>query len=337
MSRKFPKVQRSTMQGEAGVNAVSTVVNDHLKCIFRKNHTEHDFGIDAYIDIVLDSGEVTGQCIAVQIKSGVSFFKTKTSNGYTFYGESKHLNYYINTPMPVLVILHNPESNVCYWVEFDPAKTERTETGWKINVPKNNEFCESQKSRILDLVGNPVDHSDVLENHWAFNETLNEFDFIYYAIDRIDIEERNVLPLKEFIDRISVNDSLCRKFQGRVEIMVSGYDDDPRELWEIKQVRRWFKKADSKIKYWFFFCNAELPAYGLKNYFSCLCGTKWLTEEVDVFPGANVEMNTKMMADLFDRNWPWLNEMTDRLGMSIEENKRISYQIMDLVHIPHEA
>ena len=87
---------------------------------------------------------------------------------------------------------------------------------------------------------------DKLKSHWAFNKTLDNFDFIYYAIDRDDIESRNTKPIAEFFKRISVNDNLCRKFQGKVEIMVSGYNEDSRELWEIKEVRKWFKKAADK-------------------------------------------------------------------------------------------
>ena len=324
--------------GEVGVNAVSSVVNDDLKWIFRRNHSEHDFGIDAYIDIVLNSGEVTGQCIALQIKSGKSFFKTKTPNGFTFYGDSKHLNYYLNTPMPVVIVLHDPVDKICYWVEFSAEKTEKTPTGWKINIPKNNVLCEEQKAKLFDLVGEPEDHSEELEDHWAFNETLGEYDFIYYAIEREDIESRNVVPIKDFINRISVNDSLCRKFQGRIEIMVSGYNEDPRELWEIKHVRRWFKKADKKIKYWFFFCNTKYSAPGLKSYFACLCGTKWREKKlIDGAPKINVEMDAKLLAELFKRNFSRLNEMTDRLGMSIDENKCISFEVMDVMNIPHEA
>ena len=41
-----------------------------------------------------------------------------------------------------------------------------------------------------------------------------------------------------------MNDTLLLKLQGRIEISISGYDDDPRELWEIPEVIAWFKKAD---------------------------------------------------------------------------------------------
>jgi hypothetical protein len=75
-----------------------------------------------------------------------------------------------------------------------------------------------------------------IESHWAFNETLQQFDFVLYAVDRHDVETGNVAPLADFIGRIVYNDKLCRKLQGRVELTIDGYNDDPRELWEIPEV-----------------------------------------------------------------------------------------------------
>ena len=138
----FPKLIRERLTGEAGVNAVSTVVNDKMKWIFRRVHLEHDFGIDGYIDIVREDGGVTGQSIAVQIKSGQSFFKEKTPNGFVFRGEEKHLNYYMNLPVPVLMILHDDVTHQCYWEQFDVRKTEPTSRGWKFNISKNSLLSE---------------------------------------------------------------------------------------------------------------------------------------------------------------------------------------------------
>jgi hypothetical protein len=103
----FPKLLNERLIGEAGVNAISSIINDKLKWIFRRVNAEHDFGIDGYIDIVADNGDVTGQSIAVQIKTGSSFLKRKVTAGFTFYGEKKHLNYYLNLKLPVLIVLYD--------------------------------------------------------------------------------------------------------------------------------------------------------------------------------------------------------------------------------------
>lgn len=336
MSNGFPTIRKSKITGETGVNAVSKVVNDEFQWIFRRNHDEHDFGIDGYLDIVTQDGAVTGQSLAVQVKSGQSFFKTRTSNGFTFYGEKKHLNYYLNQKNPILIIIHDDKLNQAYWQVFELAYTERTPTGWKMNIPRKNRFDISSKEKLLEIVGPAEDHLEALEAHWAFNETLLSADVIHYAIDREDIETKNVKPISEFFSRIESNDSLCRKFQGKVEISVSGYDFDKRELWEIREVRRWYKKADPRIN-WLYFCNMIPPAHGFRAYAACLCDTRWLTgEEIAENPGMNVTMDLKAQLNLFESNWEKLNSMTDHLGMSIEENKRITYASFDAIGFPYD-
>ncbi|WRH90308.1 DUF4365 domain-containing protein [Pseudomonas fluorescens] len=75
MINGFPAYKKSVGTGEKGVNAVSSIVNDEFCWIFRRNSNEYDYGIDGYIDVVTDDGAVTGQCVAVQIKTGQSFLK----------------------------------------------------------------------------------------------------------------------------------------------------------------------------------------------------------------------------------------------------------------------
>jgi hypothetical protein len=127
--KSFPKVKSSTFTADKGVNAVSRVVNDDINWIFRRVPGEVDYGIDAYFEVVTDGGEVTGQSVAAQIKSGPSFFKTETPSAYVFYGKRKHLNYYANLSQPVVIVIYDSDSNLGYWVPFDLKKIEGTPTG----------------------------------------------------------------------------------------------------------------------------------------------------------------------------------------------------------------
>lgn len=114
MSRFFPKVNKKNFTSDSGVNFGATVVNDELGWIFRKNNNETDYGIDGYIDVVTEEGVVTGQSFAVQIKSGPSFFKQKSSNGFLYHCEAKHLNYYRNQQLPLLLIICSPADKNVY-------------------------------------------------------------------------------------------------------------------------------------------------------------------------------------------------------------------------------
>jgi hypothetical protein len=128
----------SAKQGELGVTLVARIVSGSFGWLFKRNHQEHDFGIDGQLEVVTDSGAVTGQLLAVQIKCGKSFLQEENKWGYVYRGELKHFNYLSNYPIPVLIVICDPDSGECFWVCFQPEQTQTTKAGWKITVPFEN-------------------------------------------------------------------------------------------------------------------------------------------------------------------------------------------------------
>lgn len=61
----------------------------------------HDFGIDAHVEITSEDYP-TGELIAMQIKSGMSFFSQESANSYVFRTEGKHIEYWSNHTLPVI-------------------------------------------------------------------------------------------------------------------------------------------------------------------------------------------------------------------------------------------
>jgi hypothetical protein len=335
MKRSFPRSPLNHRTAEAGINAVARIVNDDFGCIFRRTHGEHDFGLDGYIDIVTEDGSVTGQCLAAQVKSGESYFQIANAAGFVFYVEEAHLNYYVNCPMPVIVVLHDDRTGKCYWEHFALHRTERAKNRWKMTIPRSNELGRQTKDDIFELVGPVIRHDEITDSHADLSKVLGEADFIHYAVDREDIEAQNITHIRDFFRRLSSSDELCLRFQGRLELSVSGYDDDPRELWEISDVKKWFRKANSKIDDWFFFLNSKIPGFGLKIFFACLCDAKWRNPPTRGALGGMTELEKDALISVLKVNWSRLNRMTDHLGMSEQENKRISYEILDGIGFPH--
>ena len=58
--------------GKQGVNFLRTITDEN-ECYFHEIVQENDVGIDAFIEFT-KNGENDGRCIAVQIKTGASFF-----------------------------------------------------------------------------------------------------------------------------------------------------------------------------------------------------------------------------------------------------------------------
>ena len=77
--------------------------------IFREQ-TICDYGIDAIIERK-DEKYPSGKLIAVQIKSGDSYFKERKDDKVVFRGENKHYDYWLNHSLPVIIVLYSPSND----------------------------------------------------------------------------------------------------------------------------------------------------------------------------------------------------------------------------------
>lgn len=327
MAQGFPTYTKSGSQGERGVALVTTAVG-RLGWIFRRNHNEHDFGIDGYIDLVGSSGAVTGRMLAVQIKCGNSYLSHQNQFGFAYYGESKHLNYLLNHPMPVILIICDPDNEVCYWQHFDQSVIEPTKRAWKIDIPCRNTLTDALQSEIEALAGQPADYSDILAEYWKVNKVISESHVIVCPVDRkMHIEPMDSIDIEDLFRRLARTDAFALANQGKVELWFMGYDDDPREVWEIPEVIAFLQYIESLCKYWFFFLRTEMPTCGLPIFVYSLCNAERIGEEA----GSNVSLQLDMdeLNRVLRRNYGWLNEIADRLQYPEAEIERVSRAVIE--------
>src|SRR5262245_20444525 len=157
MESGFPQYGPSAKQGDLGINIVSRIVTETFGWLFKRNHQEHDFGIDGQIEVVTPAGSVTSQMLACQIKCGKSFFRESNRWGYIYRGETKHLNYLANYPLPVIIAICDPDSREAYWGRFQVDDIEVTEAGWKLTIPYGNKLASS-KAALEALLPKITDH-----------------------------------------------------------------------------------------------------------------------------------------------------------------------------------
>lgn len=331
--KQFPKRTKAAATGETGVNLVSLAVNDDLRWIFRRTHNEHDFGIDGYIDVVEEDGSVTGRSISVQIKCGSSYLLESNDYGITFRGKQSCLNYLLNHPTPTIIIICDPTTRICYWEQLTPERTQSTGDGWKITIPRSQVLTAEHKGRLHKIAGDPTDIVSELENYWALNNITGEAGTIIYTIDRRDIESLNIDETSDFFERLGRTRDFAIQNQDKIVLHVWGYDDDERELWDIPDVRLWFQKAEPIIKFWFYFLKTSSHETSLRLLASCVCRIT-VREKRD--SAVYLEFDIDDISGFLLRNFGWLNEVTDRFALPLEDNKRLSFAAMDALGIPHD-
>lgn len=131
------KISNSSKTDRLGVQIVGLKF-ERFGYIFREQ-TVTDCGIDAQIELI-DEENATGKLIAVQIKSGKSWFKESNGQGYVYRGDMAHLDYWLHYSLPVLIVLCDVEEDECYWQAVTQNTVIYTKGAWKIEVPKNQKI-----------------------------------------------------------------------------------------------------------------------------------------------------------------------------------------------------
>ncbi|MGF6116366.1 hypothetical protein ABIE30_000966 [Janthinobacterium lividum] len=148
----FPQVRETYAQERLGIAAIQ-IYAARCKQIWRETGTG-DVGIDGTLEFVSLQGLATGRIVAIQVKSGPSYFASPFSGGWKFYFEPKHKYYWELFPLPVLLVLHDPRSNVSYWADVrqalrTPGRGEKT----FIEVFAYNVLEQTTPMRIFETTG----------------------------------------------------------------------------------------------------------------------------------------------------------------------------------------
>lgn len=147
-----PKVTSNYFQERQGVLRVGTLLNG-AGLIFRETPNA-DVGIDGYIELVNADGEATGATIAVQIKSGASYLDD-VGDAWRYYPAAKHIQYWETYPLPVILMLHDPESDAVFWDDVRlTLRSDQTEKS-PLRIPKNQILSSDTVAALFASCGSP--------------------------------------------------------------------------------------------------------------------------------------------------------------------------------------
>ena len=118
-----------------GIHKVALCFLEKFGWIEREQYVA-DYGIDTQVEIV-ENNVPTGLLYCLQVKAGKSYIK-KSNDNIVFYPEKKHVEYWLNHSLPVILIICDLEKNKNYWEFLNPQTIKETERGWKINIPLDN-------------------------------------------------------------------------------------------------------------------------------------------------------------------------------------------------------
>jgi len=178
--------------------------------LFREQ-TTHDYGIDAHVEIV-EGDRPTGKLLALQIKSGASFFREETAESYVFRTDDKHVEYWIEHSMPVVLVLYNPETDTAHWRHVTDESAQSTGKTWKIEIPKENVLADAARSL-------------------AVLATLTQPEPYLRRLNRLRVDRRWMNLIKSGVEVRITFDDWVNKSLSRFQVTI--HTDEEEEAWPV--------------------------------------------------------------------------------------------------------
>jgi|GEM_PF-5820692 len=180
---------------DEGVTTVGRIFNREFKWIFREQQ-KADMGIDAHVEIC-DGGHPSGRLIALQIKSGESWFKEQTSEGIIFRGSLEHLDYWLKHSLPVVVVLYNPLKEEVLWQVVLQKHITKTLKSWRILIPHLNKLNKQAEFELRRYSRDSPLIEELRRLRFTAYGNYLEQDFYKKLRKTVSILELKNLPSKE--------------------------------------------------------------------------------------------------------------------------------------------
>lgn len=145
---------------------------------------------------------------------------------------------------------------------------------------------------------------------------------VQLEILREEVQTGSIERVLLLLNHLSSTRELAWANRCTLAIQVSGYNDDPRDLWEIPEVCAFFRALHAKWRYWFFFTTTEVNT--LQVLENCIVGV------TQISPGHQV-MRSTARGKHFLECCVAMNELFQKYSFPDAENDRMGTGIMEVL------
>jgi hypothetical protein len=153
-------------------------------------------------------------------------------------------------------------------------------------------------------------------------------DFLQIVVDRADVENGSIETTLRVLQRLFETGETVKRFRGRVEVAFHGYNEDPRELYEIEEVCRYVVLLDQVFPYWFYFASLEGQLLSLLMIVEC---------KHQKTPKGIIISDKHQKAVFLERHFSAMNTIFDKYGFDESLNEALSKAVLDYYEKRAEA
>ncbi|UOQ64868.1 chlororespiratory reduction 6 domain-containing protein [Hymenobacter volaticus] len=157
----------------------------------------------------------------------------------------------------------------------------------------------------------------------------SDADIIMMQFDKKEIEDFDVIDIYGTLLNYYENP---REVYNKINIVITGYDNDSRELFEIPEVRKFFLFLDNSFPYWFYWLNKDLPPEisSFFTLFACICPVNIKSKHNDKVA---VLFEIEKLMVIVESHFHYYNKLADASGISEEESIATSDYILKVLRL----
>ena len=145
-------------------------------------------------------------------------------------------------------------------------------------------------------------------------------DFLTVMVSRETVEAGDIAPALGSLSALIESRETARHFLGQVDLAIDGYNDDPRELFEVPEVRAYLAALDEQFPYWFPFLSLDTEALKLVTFSLC---------DIERVASGLVEIDPEDLRDFLVRHFGAMNRLFELYELGEDLNEKISEAIND--------
>ena len=160
--------------------------------------------------------------------------------------------------------------------------------------------------------------------------TLVVYEFSRSKVERGDFS--HFLGLYS-LDKLPTGRNL-RAMMNSMVFCIAGYDDDPREIHSIPEVRKFYRQFHEAWPYWLYFCNLDTDA--LMPMVAC-CLNTLTAVKTDNQPQVALHHDRMEMVLFLSRDFGAMNSICERAGMFESVIYNRSKRLFEYFALPFDA
>lgn len=160
-------------------------------------------------------------------------------------------------------------------------------------------------------------------------------DIIFYQFSRDKVERGDFSHFLSLYapDKLPTGRRL-RVMMNSIVFGIEGYDDDPREIHSIPEIRRFYAAFHEVWPYWLYFCNLETEVLRVM-VFCCLSSIRAL--KVDGQPNVTVDYDRLELVQFIGKDFLPMNAICERAGMFERLIYDRSKAVFEYFNLPFDA